>query len=114
MDTHRVNLEDGEAAIYQLAFYEIHPQAMQKVKEAIEAFVAYIRLNEPGTLRYDVWQEQDHPTRFAHIFIFQDEAANEAHSSSPQVKQFADVLYPECLEPVQFVDYGWVTAKGSL
>ncbi len=107
-----INIMHGE--IHQLAFYEIHPEAMGKVKSAIEKFVSYIRANEPCTLRYDVWQEQAHPARFVHIFIFRDQAANDRHSSSKEVKGFADILYPECLAPVQFVDYQHVAAKHSL
>ncbi len=108
------NTEDIPGAIHQLAFYEIKPEAMQRVLGAIHTFLSYIRANEPGTLRYDVWQEQEHPTRFVHAFIFQDQAANERHSSSAEVKQFADVLYPECLQPVQFIDYQFIASKNTL
>ena len=40
--------------ILQLAHYEIHLEALERVKTAISVFVDYVRLNEPGTLRYDV------------------------------------------------------------
>jgi quinol monooxygenase YgiN len=108
------NSAKSQDEIHQLAFYEIHAEAIDKVKAAIDRFVAYIRANEPGTLRYDVWQEQEHLTKFVHIFIFRDLAAHEMHSSSAQVKEFADTLYPECLAPVVFVDYQRVAAKSSL
>ena len=68
-------------------------------------FVAYVRAHEPGTLRYEVWQERDVPTRFVHLFIFRDAAAQRRHSESAEVKRFASILYPECLAPVEFVDY---------
>ena len=64
-----------------------------------------MRAKEPGTLRYDVWQEDGHPTRFVHIFTFRDAAADRAHSESAEVKKFAAILYPECLAPVEFIDY---------
>ncbi len=100
--------------IRQLARYEIHAEAMEMIKAAIGEFVAYVRSNEPGTLRYDVWQEQEHPTRFVHIFIFRDQEAHDQHSASAQVKRFADVLYPECLAPVEFIDYRIITSKSSI
>ena len=53
--------------IRQLARYEVRPEALEQVLAAIEEFVAYVRAEESGTLRYEVWQGRDHPTRFVHI-----------------------------------------------
>jgi quinol monooxygenase YgiN len=96
--------------VYQLARYEVRPESLDRCLAAIHQFVAYVRAHEDGTFRYDVWQERDHPTRFVHQFIFRDAAAEQAHSDSAEVKQFASVLYPECLAPVDFVDYQLVTS----
>jgi quinol monooxygenase YgiN len=63
-----------------------------------------VRANEPGTLRCEVWQEREQPTRFVHAFVFRDAAADRIHSGSAEVKKFAAVLYPECLTPVEFID----------
>ncbi len=49
--------------------------------------------------------------RFVHQFIFRDAAVEQTHSDSAEVKQFASLLYPECLAPVDFVDYQLVTSK---
>lgn len=97
--------------VYQLARYEVRPESLDRCVAAIHQFVAYVREHEDGTFRYDVWQERDHPTRFVHQFIFRDAAAEQAHSDSAEVKQFASVLYPECLAPVDFTDYQFVTSK---
>lgn len=97
--------------VRQLARYEIRPAALDRCLTAIHEFVAWVRANEPGTLRYEVWQEVDHPTRFVHQFVFRDVAAEQAHSESAAVKQFALILYPECLAPVEFVDYRQVVAN---
>jgi quinol monooxygenase YgiN len=56
-------------------------------------------------LRYEVWQEEEDRTRFVHLFVFRDADADRAHSESAEVKKFAGILYPECLVPVEFVDY---------
>jgi len=37
--------------------------------------------------------------------------ADRIHSESAQVKKFASILYPQCLEPVKFVDYDQVTSN---
>lgn len=97
--------------VRQLARYQVHPETLEKVLAAIHEFVAYVRASEPGTLRYEVWQERDDPTRFVHIFVFRDAEADRIHSESAEVKKFASVLYPECLTPVEFIDYRLVTSN---
>ena len=97
--------------IYQLARYQVRPEALERCLAAIREFVAYVRANEPGTLRYEVWQEPKDPTRFVHIFIFRDAEADRIHSESQQVKKFSSVLYPECLAPVEFTDYRLVVSN---
>jgi quinol monooxygenase YgiN len=101
----------ADGKVYQLARYQVRPAALERCLAAIHEFVAYVRDHEPGTLRYDVWQEKDDPTRFVHAFIFRDEAADRAHSESAEVKRFASILYPECLAPVEFVDYRLVASN---
>ncbi len=91
--------------IRQLAHYQVRPEALERCLAAIREFVAYVRANEPGTLRYEVWQERNDPTRFVHIFVFRDAEADRIHSESAAVKKFSGILYPECLAPVEFVDY---------
>jgi len=100
-----------DKGIYQLARYQVRPEAVEKCLAAIREFVGYVRTNEAGTLRYDVWQEKNDPTRFVHAFIFKDEAADQAHSESAEVRKFASILYPECLAPVEFVDYRLIVSN---
>ncbi len=97
--------------IRQLARYQIRPEALDRVLAAIREFVAYVRKNEKGTLRYEVWQEQNDPTRFVHIFLFRDAEADRIHSESAEVKKFASILYPECLAPVEFIDYQQIASN---
>ncbi len=99
------------AEIRQLARYQVRPEALDVCLAAIRQFVAYVRSNERGTLRYEVWQEREDPTRFVHIFVFRDAEADRAHSESAEVKKFASVLYPECLTPVEFIDYEQVVSN---
>jgi quinol monooxygenase YgiN len=99
--------------IRQLARYQVRPEALQQCLTAIHEFVDYVRTNENGTLRYEVWQEQKDPTRFVHIFIFRDAEANRMHSESAAVKKFSGILYPNCLQPVEFIDYRQVVSKAG-
>src|SRR5262245_9328311 len=102
---------DTNGEIRQLARYQVKRDALERCLAAIREFVAYVKAKEPGTLRYEVWQEQADPTRFVHIFVFRDAAADKIHSESAEVKKFAGILYPECLAPVEFVDYQHVVSK---
>jgi quinol monooxygenase YgiN len=99
--------------IRQLAHYQVRPEAIDRCLSAIREFVAYVRKNEPGTLRYDVWKQRDDPTRFVHAFEFRDEEADRTHSESEEVKKFASILYPACVAPVQFVDYDEIESKAA-
>ena len=97
--------------IRQLARYQVRQESLDICLAAIRDFAAYVRKNEKGTLRYDVWQEQNDPTRFVHIFTFRDAEADRIHSESAEVKKFASILYPECLAPVEFIDYQQVASN---
>jgi quinol monooxygenase YgiN len=97
--------------IRKLARYQVRSEALEKCLAAIREFVGYVRVNEPGTVRYEVWQACEDPTRFVHLFIFRDSEAERIHSESPDVMKFAAVLYPECLAPVEFIDYRHVVSN---
>ena len=97
--------------VRQLARYQVKNDKLDICLAAIRDFVAYVRKNEKGTLRYDVWQEKDDPTKFVHIFTFRDADADRAHSESAEVKKFAGILYPNCLAPVEFIDYQLIASN---
>ena len=98
--------------IYQTASYQVEPDAVTEVKDAIEEFVRYVRDNEPGTRFYAAWQQKDDPTRFVHLFIFEDEAAHQAHGRSAAVRVFESVYAPRLVGgPVAFTDYVHVAAN---
>ncbi len=99
--------------IYQTAHYQVKPAAVDAVKSAIETFIAYVKANEPGTHLYASWQQQDDPTRFVHLFIFEDDEAHLTHGHSDAVKAFEAVYRPELVGgPVVFTDYVQVATNG--
>jgi len=91
----------------------VRPEALDECLAAIHDFVAYVRANESGALRYEVWQELEHPTRFVHIFVWRDAEANRVHGESAAVKRFAGILYPICIAPVEFITYRQVDANAA-
>lgn len=99
-------------AIYQTGGYQVRAGAVNKVKDAIKEFVAYVRANEPGTRMYLAWQQKDDPTRFLHLFIFEDAAAQARHGESEAVRKFEAIYSPELVGgEVVFTDYEMVAGK---
>ena len=91
--------------IHKTATFQVRPEGLDRALAAIRDFVAYVKLSEPGTLRYESWQQRDDPTRFVHFFVFRDAEAERIHSNSRAVEKFTAVLYPLCVKPVEFTDF---------
>jgi quinol monooxygenase YgiN len=108
-----IYIQGNPGEIHELARYEVRAESLDTCLAAIHEFVAYVRDNEPGALRYEVWQESNHPTRFVHLFVWKDDDANRIHGESPAVKKFAGILYPNCLAPVEFIEYKQVDANAA-
>ena len=101
--------------IYQTAHYQVKDAAVEGVKSAIVEFVDYVRANEPGTSLYSAWQQEDDPTRFVHLFIFEDETAQSTHGGSAAVKRFESVYSPELVGgPVVFTDFALVADNSEI
>lgn len=107
------HIQGNPGEIHELARYEVRADALEEVISAIHEFVAYVRESEAGALRYEVWQESEHPTRFVHLFVWRDEEANRLHGESLAVKKFAGILYPKCLAPVEFTEYRQLDANAA-
>jgi quinol monooxygenase YgiN len=98
--------------IYQTAHYQVQPDAVEEIKHAIEDFVGYVAVNEPGSTLYAAWQQQDDPTRFVHLFIFADADAQHTHGNSDAVRRFESVYTPRLVGgPVVFTDYQLVASN---
>jgi quinol monooxygenase YgiN len=97
--------EELQVPIQTIAEYRVRPEGVAAVKAAIEEFVPWVKANEPGTRMYIAWQRQEDPTRFVHFFIFENEAALDAHSKSGAVKRF-EACYRPFLDggDVEFTD----------
>jgi quinol monooxygenase YgiN len=106
-------IQCNQNEIHEIARYEVRPEALDQCLAAIHEFVAYIRENEPGALRYEVWQDAERPTRFVHLFVWKDAEANRIHGESAAVKKFAGILYPNCLATVEFIEYKQVDANAA-
>jgi len=97
--------------IYQTAHFQVKPGALDMCKRAIREFVESIRADEPETCTYLAMNRDDDPTRFVHVFIFDNDLARDRHANSDAVKRFSAILYPNCVAPVEFIEYTLVAEK---
>ena len=98
--------------IYQTGAYQVRPSGVNRVRKAIEELVRYVQASEPGTRMYLAWQEKDEPTRFNHLFIFEDAEARERHGQSEAVRRFKSIYSPELVGgSVVFTEYVMVAGK---
>jgi len=98
--------------IQTIADYGVRPEGVDQVKRAIEEFVPYVKAHEPGTRMYLAWQHEKDPTRFVHFFIFENEAAQLAHSQSEAVRRFEAAYRPWLTGgEVVFTDYNAIATN---
>jgi quinol monooxygenase YgiN len=98
--------------LYQTGAYQVKKSGVERVKNAIAEFVKHVQANEPGSIMYLAWQQKTDPTKFVHLFIFADEAAQERHGQSEAVRKFESVYTPELVDgSVVFTDYEMIAGK---
>ena len=98
-------------AICKTASYRVQPASLRSAKAAIRKFVSHVRASEPGTLFYAALQDKADPTRFLHVMVFRNKAAEDRHASSGAMKRFTGFLYPKTAGGVWFTDYVRVASK---
>ena len=100
-------------AIYMTAQYQVHPNKIKKVKESIRSLVKHVKSNEPLTTIYIAQQQILNPSSLMHILRFEDEAALKIHQSSPASAQFVKTVYPETINPIEFMEYNLIATVNS-
>ncbi len=96
--------------VYLTARFAVRPDAREICERAIREFVDYIQATEPETRLYTSLRQADDETSYLHYFVFEDEAARQRHANSEGVRRFTDVLYPECVAPVEFTEFRLVAS----
>jgi quinol monooxygenase YgiN len=91
-------------AIAKTAVFSVRPESLARCEEVIREFVDGVTVEEPGTRVYVSLRQQRDPTRFVHVMVFDDEAAESAHRGAERNRRFTAALYPHTLEGVAFTD----------
>lgn len=81
--------------IYKIAEFKVKKSRLGECLKAIREFVTAIKVKEPHTLIYDSYQKPD-KVSFIHFMCFKNAQAEAHHRTTPHVKKFVSLLYPNC------------------
>ena len=97
--------------ITEIVQYKIKKKKLAKVKEVLSEYVDEVKKNEPGTIEYKVFQDEDDSASLVHIMSFVDKNAEKIHQKTEHLKKLKKILVPiskgkavyTTLEEVKFV-----------
>ena len=97
--------------VHITARYQVRPRAVEKCVRAVQRLVDYVKEHEPMTLFYLANQEIADHTKFFHVIVFESELGLRTHQNSPASKKFVETVYPEALNPLEFMEYNIFASK---
>ena len=97
--------------VHRLVKYKVKSGSVETTRSLVRKFVNCIKENEPNTLVYNSYQDQEDNSVFIHVMIFIDEEAEELHRMTDYVKKFSEELYPECEIKPEFTNLNLVSSK---
>src|SRR5262249_35635140 len=87
---------DGKSAagaVYVVTHVDVPPPSKDSCIAALKTLIADSR-KEPGSLRFDIFQQGSRPNHFTVVEIWKDQAAYEAHITAAHTKAFRNALTP--------------------
>ena len=74
--------------------YKIKKKKLAKAKEALSDYIVAVKKNEPGTIEYKVFQDDDDNSVFVHLMSFVDKNTKKTHEKTEHLKKLKKVLVP--------------------
>ena len=74
--------------------YKIKKKKLTKAKDALSEYMDAVKKNEPGTIEYKVFQDNDDNSIFVHLMSFVDKNAKKAHEKTEHLKKLKKILVP--------------------
>jgi quinol monooxygenase YgiN len=96
--------------ICKMARFRVKREAVRQCTAAIREFVTYVKAHEPGTRLYISLQDPRDRTRFLHVMVFKNAAAERQHHASAAAKKLTNLIYPQAIELPEFVDLRLITS----
>jgi quinol monooxygenase YgiN len=85
--------KNARGAIFVVTHVDVPPPKKDECIAALKTLVADSR-KEPGSVRFDVFQQGNRPNHFSVVEIWKNQAAYDAHITAEPTKKFRDQLTP--------------------
>ena len=85
--------KNGRGAVVVVTHVDVPPPKKDECIAALKTLVADSR-KDPGSVRFDVFQQGNRPNHFSVIEIWKSQSAYEAHITAVPTKKFRDQLTP--------------------
>jgi len=85
--------KNGSGAIVVVTHVDVPPPKKDECIAALKTLVADSR-KDPGSVRFDVFQQGNRPNHFSVVEIWKSQSAYEAHITAVSTKKFRDQLTP--------------------
>ena len=85
--------KNGRGAVVVVTHVDVPPPKKDECIAALKTLVADSR-KDPGSVRFDVFQQGNRPNHFAVVEIWKSQSAYEAHITAVSTKKFRDQLTP--------------------
>jgi quinol monooxygenase YgiN len=85
--------KNGPGAIVVVTHVDVPPPKKDECIAALKTLVADSR-KDPGSVRFDVFQQGNRPNHFSVVEIWKSQSAYEAHITAVSTKKFRDQLTP--------------------
>jgi quinol monooxygenase YgiN len=93
METATGPVKSEPGAIYVVTHVDVPPPKKDECIAALKALVDASR-KEPGSVRFDIFQQGSRPNHFSVVEIWKSQAAYDAHITAADTKKFRDQLTP--------------------
>ena len=74
--------------------YKVKKKKLAKVKDVLSEYMDAVKKNEPGTIEYKVFQDEDDSASFVHMMSFVDKNAKKTHEKTEHLKKLKKILVP--------------------
>jgi quinol monooxygenase YgiN len=71
-----------------IASLKVQDEGRAAFETAANELIAYVQANEPGTITYVCHRSKSDPTEYVFYEVYKDQAALDAHGTSPQMQKF--------------------------
>ena len=85
--------KSAPGAVYVVTHVDVPPPKKDDCIAALKTLIAGSR-KEPGSVRFDIFQQGSRPNHFSVVEIWKDQAAYDAHITATHTKAFRDALTP--------------------